>query len=89
MVVDIIYAPTVIVIPRNETYETVPYVTINGRRGKRLSHYSETAEGSKLEMGDPKRDSSIRYRFWPITDVEALRCISAHGVGGLAAKGRK
>ena len=80
VVVDLIYAPTVIVIPRNETYATVPYITINGRRGKRLFHYSETrAEGSKLEMENPKRDNSTRYRFWPIAHEEALRCISEHG----------
>ena len=73
MLVDLVYSPTVIVIPAGGVYETIPYITMSGRRGKRIFYY----DGQQLEMANPKRDVVIKDPFRPITATEALCLISA------------
>ena len=36
VLVDLVYSPTVIVVPAGGLYETIPYITMSGRRGKRI-----------------------------------------------------
>ena len=73
MLVDLVYSPIVIVIPAGGVYETIPYITMSGRRGKRVFYY----DGQRLEMANPKRDIVIRDPFRPIAAMEALCLISA------------
>lgn len=73
MLVDLVYSPTVIVVPTGGVYETIPYITMSGRRGKRIFYY----DGQQLEMANPKRDIVVRDLFRPITAMKALCLISA------------
>ena len=78
ILIDLIYSPTVFVILMGGSCETVPYITISGRRGKRIFHYTGSQHGRKLEIENPKRDHPTRYQFWPIAHGEALSSISAY-----------
>ena len=68
VLVDLVFSPIVIVIPAGGTFETIPYITMSGRRGKRVFFYN----GVKLEMANPKREIVMRDLFRPMTSEEAL-----------------
>ena len=68
VLVDLVFAATVIVIPTGGVFETIPYITMSGRRGKRVFFY----DGVKLEMANPKRETVMRDLFRPMTSEEAL-----------------
>ena len=72
VLVDLVYSPTVIVVPAEGVYETMPYITMSGRRGLRIFYY----DGQQLEMANPKRDVVFKDPFRPITALEALCQIS-------------
>ena len=71
MLVDLVFSPVVIVIPTGGTFETIAYITMSGRRGKRVFFY----DGTKLEMANPKREIVMRDLFKPMTSEAALSSI--------------
>lgn len=73
VLMDLVYSPTVMVIPAGGICETIPYVTMSGRFGKRVFSY----DGEKLEMVNPKRENARPDPFRAIAPEEALRSISA------------
>ena len=72
LLVDLVYEPIVMVIPAGGAHETMPYITMSGRLGKRMLHY----DGHKLEMANLKRENARRDLFRVIEPDEALRSIS-------------
>ena len=72
LLVDLVYEPIVMVIPAGGAYETMPYITMSGRLGKRVLHY----DGSRLEMANLKRENPRRDLFRVIAPEEALKSIS-------------
>ena len=68
VLVDLVFSPVVIVIPTGGIFETIPYITMSGRQGKRLFSY----DGMKLEMANPKRETVMWDLFRPMTSGEAL-----------------
>lgn len=79
IVVDLIFSPVAFVILVDSILDTVPYITISGRRGHCRFHYSSTPEGLTLEFENPKGDNSQKYAFRPITHKEAVRRITTYG----------
>lgn len=71
VLVDLVFSPVVIVIPTGGTFETIAYITMSGRRGKRVFFY----DGAKLEMANPKREIVMRDLFKPMSSEAALSTI--------------
>ncbi|KAL8786240.1 MAG: hypothetical protein Q9195_008296 [Heterodermia aff. obscurata] len=71
LLVDLVFSPILIVIPTGGMFETIPYITMSGRRGKRLFFY----DGVKLEMANPKREMVMKDPFRPMTSEEALSAL--------------
>ena len=79
VLVDLVFEPAVIVIPIGESYETMPYITMSGRRGKRRFHYTRIDGELRLEFENAKRADAPRCLFRPIQHAEAVRELSAYG----------
>ena len=68
---DLVFSPIVMVIPSGGMFETIPYITMSGRRGKRVFFY----ESMKLKMANPKRETVVKDLFRPMSPEEALNSI--------------
>ena len=76
ILIDLIYSPRVLVIPLGGTVSGMTYITMSGRRGQRLFHYSATPEGNILEMSSAKKDNPPKYPFKPTNHDDILRDLS-------------